>query len=138
MNSIVNRVWRYSRNRIKFLQLRAHQKQGVKIVHWHGVGEDNIFIKGSKASISTGIFKEQVKYIKKHYSVISLIDFIKSLKSGTLLSHSVVLTFDDCYRNLLLNAIPILIKYKLPSTIFVNSSFVGNKQLPWWVKSLTT
>ena len=134
MNSIVNRVWRYSRNRIKFLQLRAHQKQGVKIVHWHGVGEDNIFIKGSKASISTGIFKEQVKYIKKHYSVISLIDFIKSLKSGTLLSHSVVLTFDDCYRNLLLNAIPILIKYKLPSTIFVNSSFVGNKQLPWWVK----
>ena len=134
MNSIVKRVWRYSRNRIKFLQLRAQQKQEVKIIYWHSVGEDNIYTKGVKVNIPADIFLEQIRYIKNHYKVISLEDYIESIELEKCHTYSVVLTFDDCYRNLLLNAIPVLKKYNLPATIFVNSMFVGNKKLPWFVK----
>ena len=134
MKSIVKRVCRYSINKIKFLQVKAHQKQEVKIVHWHGVGEDNIYTKGLKVNIPANIFFEQIRYIKNHYSVISLEDYIKAIELERCHTYNVVLTFDDCYRNLLLNAIPVLKKYNLPATIFVNSMFVGNKKLPWFVK----
>ena len=65
---------------------------------------------------------------------MSLDNYLSCLKNGEVLKRAVVLSFDDCYRNVLVNAIPILSRYKIPATIFVNSGLVGLQRLDWCSK----
>jgi peptidoglycan/xylan/chitin deacetylase (PgdA/CDA1 family) len=49
-----------------------------------------------------------------------------------ILPYSIVLTFDDGYRNNLTHAWPILRQYKAPATFFVPTGFLDNPRPFWW------
>lgn len=74
-------------------------------------------------------FEEQVKYLTKHYNIISLVEFVK-LKNN-LPSNSAILTFDDGYYNNYRCAFPILKKYRIPATIFLSTGFVNTSGMMW-------
>jgi len=44
----------------------------------------------------------------------------------------IAMTFDDGFENYYYNALPLLIEYKIPSTVFVPTGFIGSKQ--GWIK----
>ena len=44
----------------------------------------------------------------------------------------IFVTFDDGYQNTFTNALPIMIKYSIPSVIFVTTGYLGQK--PGWIK----
>ena len=58
--------------------------------------------------------------------------FAAALADGEPLSRSVVITFDDGYRDNLLVAKPILEEHGLPATVFVTTGYVGSNRDFWW------
>lgn len=66
-----------------------------------------------------------------------LVSMGQPVKLGTALSASgknnyIAVTFDDAYRSVLQNALPILISKKIPATIFVPTGALGQK--PTWIE----
>lgn len=79
--------------------------------------------------VSPGNFYEQVQVLKK-YPVISLRQFVANLEAGKL-SRSLVITFDDGYRDNFINAIPVLTAAGLPATFFIASGYTGTQKELW-------
>lgn len=87
--------------------------------------------------VSSGIFDEQLRYLKKHFNVIPLSQLRESKEKGIdLPKKSLVLTVDDGYRDFYDVAYPLLRKYELPATLFVTTGFI-NKELWLWPDKIT-
>lgn len=75
-------------------------------------------------------FKDDLDFLLKYYSPISLqdlLDFFK--KKRQLPQNCFLLTFDDGLREMYDIVAPILFQKGIPATFFVNSDFVDNKRL---------
>lgn len=84
---------------------------------------------GFALSVTPENFKKQMQYLVDHdYQTISPDDLYNALKEGkNLPPKSVLLTFDDGYRDFYQNAFPVLKKHNLKATVFVVTNFVGDK-----------
>lgn len=96
--------------------------------------------------LTTGVrrFAEHMVLLRNHYDVLpssGLIDAIEGRRP--IPSTSVVIHFDDCYRDVATNAKPILNALKFPACAFVASGYVGTQQRfphdvasPWLFENL--
>lgn len=85
-------------------------------------------------SISPKVFAEHMAYLKQHHQVIDLDTALTMLKNNEPLPNkSVVITFDDGYKNIFENGHPILEKYQFPYTVFINPEQIGQSsaQMNW-------
>jgi peptidoglycan/xylan/chitin deacetylase (PgdA/CDA1 family) len=65
-------------------------------------------------------FETQLNYLRRHYNVISLAEFLDARKKNAPLpDRSVVLTFDDGYRNFLTSALPRLSARDMSVSVFL-------------------
>ena len=75
-------------------------------------------------------FEKQLVYLKRHYHLITLDQFIDALLNGfdrLPKKHGrrfVVVTFDDGYKDNFTNAYPLLKKYEVPATFYVSTGYV--------------
>ena len=92
--------------------------QSVVTVFW-----DNV--------IDTKVFENQLQYLAKNRTVVSLTDIVEKKLSGELIPKDwVAITFDDGYKDYALNAAPLLRQYNFPSTVFIcSSTFSQNAEL---------
>jgi peptidoglycan/xylan/chitin deacetylase (PgdA/CDA1 family) len=77
-------------------------------------------------------FEQQIDYISKHYNCVALPDAVERLAQGTLSNRTIIVTFDDGYRDNLVLALPVLERYGVPATIFVTTGFIDGTCVPWW------
>jgi peptidoglycan/xylan/chitin deacetylase (PgdA/CDA1 family) len=101
---------------------RANKNKGIILVY-HQV----------KNPIS---FEKQIAFISRSYQVIPVEELVALVVGGKQLpEHSLSITFDDGFRNVYENVYPVLIKYKCPATVFLNTGFVGTNKPIWpqWV-----
>lgn len=77
-------------------------------------------------------FEQQIKYLASHYRCIDLSTAITELTHHKMQPNTVVITFDDGYRDNLTLALPILKKYQVPATIYITTGFIDGMLLPWW------
>ena len=104
-------------------------KQGAHIFYGHRVTHDD---EGYLQGLSPKWFDEQLTYLTRHYEVIPLTDLVRCLEDRRPVPKgSVVLTFDDGFRDNLENAWPILEKYHVTATIFLVTGSVTSGELPW-------
>lgn len=84
--------------------------------------------------IPAPVFERHIKYLKRHYSIISLDKFIKARYQGCLEKLPVkpmVITFDDGAKpNYSLRS--ILQKYRVPATMFICSEISGTNRHFWF------
>jgi peptidoglycan/xylan/chitin deacetylase (PgdA/CDA1 family) len=74
----------------------------------------------SRIVVNRALFFAQLTYLKRHYRVIPLRDYLAARQNGqSLPRHSVILTFDDGLRNFLTVAAPVLNELGLPATMFL-------------------
>ncbi len=86
-------------------------------------------------SASTAAFEQQMEYITRHCKVLSIGQLITYRDSGAPLpKNSVMVTFDDGYRDNYDFAFPILKKYKIPAVISLTTAFVDGTMMFWWDK----
>ena len=84
-------------------------RQRVVILCYHGVTERSKRHPSDRYGlhIRADRFEKQLDYLRRHYQVISLAEFVKACQNkAPLPDYSVVLTFDDGYRNFLTCALP--------------------------------
>ena len=77
-------------------------------------------------------FEAQMAYLAESYVVLSFAQGIERLQNGNLPKKSVVVTFDDGYRDNYEFALPILKKYEIPATFFVVTDAVEQRIRLWW------
>ncbi|HEY4516838.1 MAG TPA: polysaccharide deacetylase family protein [Candidatus Paceibacterota bacterium] len=77
-------------------------------------------------NVESDDFERQMSYLAQaQQSVIALSELVRRLQTGESLGGSIVLTFDDGYRDNYDIAFPLLKKYEFPATIFVTTDMVG-------------
>ena len=103
-------------------------------LNYHRVITDEEYLRKNRPDddliVSKSIFEKQIIYLKENFNVISINDINKNLK----FKKKIVITFDDGYFDNFENAFPILHKYNCPAIIYIVTSFLDNKNFPWWLK----
>jgi hypothetical protein len=108
---------------VRFTRLAAygHRRQ-VTILRYEGVTEHPGY-SGRLTEwghLRAELFEAQLDYLQRHCHVVSLRDYVSTVRTGQRLpDHSVVLTFDEGYRNFLTAAAPRLAARGFPATLFV-------------------
>lgn len=86
------------------------------------------------------MFDKQMRFLHENgYQIIDLTALVENMKAGKEVApQSVVLTFDDGFRDFYTNAFPILQKYGFPATVFLATGFIdeaarfkGRECLTW-------
>jgi peptidoglycan/xylan/chitin deacetylase (PgdA/CDA1 family) len=85
-------------------------------------------------SATPGQFSHQMRFLAQHYHVLALDELLSALDSEWALPpRSVLVTFDDGYRDFLDHAWPVLQRWQIPATLFVASDYLGgDSQGFWW------
>jgi peptidoglycan/xylan/chitin deacetylase (PgdA/CDA1 family) len=103
------------------------------ILGYHRVVED--FWGKSQDSIpgmlvSRRMLEQHLDHIGRTHRFVSLDELAAKLSTGgELPSHLAALTFDDGYRDVYEQAVPLLLRKGIPATVFVVSDLIGAKQL---------
>ena len=109
-------------------------KINTVFLNYHRVISDQEYLNEKRPNndliVTESNFEKQIKYLKQNFNIISINDIDKNLKQ----KKNVVITFDDGYFDNFRNALPILKKYECPATIYIVTSFLNNKNYPWWLK----
>ncbi|MGL6194523.1 MAG: polysaccharide deacetylase family protein [Thermoguttaceae bacterium] len=107
-------------------------KRLVVLCYHSIVSENSPLNQRTNIAVTTTIFEQQLALLKKEWFPISLADLKEALLNGkTLPNHSVLITFDDGFRNNLTLAAPLLKKYEIPAVVFLTTGLIGTDQLLW-------
>ena len=96
-----------------------------------GVGDRPHFDPNRELFVSEEEFEKQMRHVARNYDPLSLDEAIERLTAGRLPRRSVIVTFDDGYRDNLL-ALPALRQYGVPATIYVATGPVSRTRAMWW------
>ena len=103
-----------------FIIYNKTRKNFVLCLMYHSVDSEK-----GKGGIFLDEFQEHIKWIKDKKTF--KMEELKNL-NYTLPQNSILITFDDGYKNNYTLAFPILKKYNMKATIFLNTKFIGEDE----------
>lgn len=106
------------------------QESIIPILTYHNFTTEE----SSSYKINIVEFEKQMDYLAAHnYSVISLSELLKGLRTGQLPPKPIVITIDDGFKPTYTLAYPVLKKYSFPATLFIYTNFIekNNGSLTW-------
>lgn len=72
-------------------------------------------------------FEQQLDYLQRHYTVISLRDYLDNLRGNAKLpTNALIITFDDGYRNFYSMVAPRTLERQLPTALFLTTSKISD------------
>lgn len=83
-------------------------------------------------SVEPKKFDEHLNIMKQFGTVLSSGTLIEHLHRRKLKNRSLVITFDDGYKDNFQNAFPLLKKHNLPATFFITTETLGKNKSFWW------
>lgn len=111
---------------------RRRNRDKITILMYHGVVK-NALVPFCWTQITEREIEYQLKYLKRHYSVLKLSEVMTRIQKGlSLPDHTAVVTFDDGYKNNFTNAYPLLKRLEIPATIFLATGCISTKALNWY------
>lgn len=101
----------------------ANAKNTVAVLNYHQVNDKD----DNALTVKVKDFEEQMRYLaENNYNVITPSEMTEAFKNNEKLPEkTVIITFDDGYKDNYENAYPILKKYNLKGTIFVITDYVS-------------
>ena len=116
--------WGYARlrRRVQATILMYHSVPGPEAAPW--IDPAN--------AMAPEVFARQMEFLARRRRVISLSALVNELRAGAEPhSGTVVITFDDGYRDTLDVAAPILASHGLPATLYLPTALVTRGETPW-------
>jgi peptidoglycan/xylan/chitin deacetylase (PgdA/CDA1 family) len=104
------------------------------ILMYHGVSAQNRFDglrNASELHLPREVFIEQLRLLRRHRRVISVVEMAAGLRDGADLRNTVALTFDDGYANNFFEAAPILADAHAPASFFLATAYIGTNRWIW-------
>ena len=108
---------------------RLRDPNGTLILYGHRVSDDDeSFFQG----LAPDWLREQLGYLTRNYEVIPLSTLLGCIEEQRPVPpRSVVLTFDDGFRDFVENAVPILDEFGVTATVYVVTESLSDGRLPW-------
>ncbi|HEV2746192.1 MAG TPA: polysaccharide deacetylase family protein [Allosphingosinicella sp.] len=106
---------------------------GVPVLTYHSVSPDPSWLPWSREiSVHPKTFERHLRTLRKMgCNVIPTVDFVALRRAGrTVPPNSVMLHFDDGYRDNWLYAVPLLRRERMPATFFVSLDFIAPADMP--------
>ncbi len=104
---------------------------GLVILNYHRIGDPGTSdLDQNLWSATEADFRAQMAHLKQEFDVIGVDRLGESLQRSR--GRSVMITFDDGYRDNYTHAFPVLKDLGLPATFFVTTGFLDQPQVPWW------
>ena len=111
-------------------RLRLPNKQ-IPILMYHSISsrDQNHVHPYFKTNTEPGVFLKQMSYLNLNdYRIISIDEALKITHSGKPLQKKyAVITFDDGYQDILLNALPILKEFHFTATVYLPTHFISDE-----------
>lgn len=104
-------------------------RPGLYVVLYHHVGERTA-AQGDRVTTSAARFAEHIEYFRKRLDIVSVATGIRTFHSAPQKARLAV-TFDDGFKSFLTAALPILEKYCVPATLFVNPAVMDGNSIAW-------
>ncbi len=109
--------------------LRSSKKDELTILNLHRISPERDFFWNP---ITPAHFEAILLYVSKYYNVISFSDIPELLQSGRKSEKPyLILSFDDGYHDFIEYALPLLVKFNLPSNHNVVNSCASNNMTIW-------
>ena len=102
------RAWDYRRE-------ASHGRLPVIVLYYHRIADDRAY----PGTVSNAMFVRQIDWLRKRFDLVSLDDAQRRVRGGSKRRPSISITFDDGYADNCQQAIPWLIKQRIPCTYFV-------------------
>lgn len=77
-------------------------------------------------------FEDQIAYLARNYTIIGVDELLHYTRTGVMAPNSVLITFDDGYRDALTTAVPILRRYGARAVFFIATRYPDSGRLFWW------
>jgi peptidoglycan/xylan/chitin deacetylase (PgdA/CDA1 family) len=77
-------------------------------------------------------FAEQMKWLARHYAIVSLTEFANRLATNRSLRRLAVVTFDDGYQGVFDHGWPVLRALGIPGTVFIPTDLIQRGHGFWW------
>jgi peptidoglycan/xylan/chitin deacetylase (PgdA/CDA1 family) len=102
---------------------------GLRILFYHRVSDDD-----DPLSVSPRRFREQMELLAAEgFQVIGLAEGLARIESGRPTARTIVLNFDDGFRDVGENALPVLELLGFRATVFVPTGVIdGTASFPWY------
>ncbi len=105
----------------------------LPVLTYHRVAEPDDDHYPGLISASPEAFGEQVEALARRFSFVSLETVLDRLDGGAAVpARSILLTFDDGYRDFAQNAWPVLRRLGIPAVLFVPTAFPDRPTAFWW------
>ncbi len=117
--------------------MEARRENLLRVLAYHRIGnpetEDGL-LDPDLVSATPEMFEQQMRFLAANYRPLSVPDLLHAIDTRkSLPPQSVLVTFDDGYRDFLDIAWPILECYHIPAVLFVATGFLSSgDHLFWW------
>jgi peptidoglycan/xylan/chitin deacetylase (PgdA/CDA1 family) len=114
--------------------LARRLRGGGVILCYHNVVADEADSARGDAGLHlpTSSFAQQIRWLKAHYDLISLRQFIERLARGRPLQGAAAITFDDGYCGVFRHGWPLLRALGVPATVFIVADKPDDRTAFWW------
>jgi peptidoglycan/xylan/chitin deacetylase (PgdA/CDA1 family) len=106
--------------------VNGEEERALRVLMYHKVNDRP----GNRMSVPVGLFDEQMDQLRQlGYTVVGLESVLAHFAGGDPLPpRSVLITFDDGYRDNLENALPVLRRYGYPAVLFVPIGYLDEER----------
>lgn len=103
-------------------------RKNPKVLLYHDCSQsESWYTAGLDCTTSPAAFAKHLDYLQRHHEVVPL----EKIVEGTAPPSSVAITFDDGYRSVYENALPLLVDRRLPAVLYLISDVIDNRSLVW-------
>lgn len=112
----------------KMKRVKPKKNSGLRVLLYHSITDEAIKNDWEENTVSRDLFQKQMEYLADNkYNVVSAYRASEYLlKKQEIPPRTVVITFDDGYKDNYINAWPVLKKYNFCATIFLTVNFLRN------------
>lgn len=108
--------------------IEKRRSRNVQILVYHRVNDERDAFFPATPTIT---FRNQMEYLAENFNICSLAEAVERLKKDDVPENTVVVTFDDGYRDNYLYAFPVLQRLSIPATIFLATGAIGPGKALW-------
>ena len=134
------RTLKLSPSKVAFLKLsktmglfdvsRRVTERSLRILCYHGTAMQDECAFRPQLFIDPSVFERRCAYLAKSgFPILSLDEGVERLRHGTIPPNATVITIDDGFYSTFKHAIPTLVKYGLPATLYV-TTYYSQKEAP--------
>lgn len=95
---------------------------GGTIIVYHGIGASPPGAGPDELLVGPDVFEKQIRYLSRHRRVVPLAALVDGGPGSG--SPAIAITFDDGFRSVLTDALPVLERFGTPATVFVTTRWL--------------